>query len=180
MKVLLGITGSVAAKLAAKLVDELFVAGHEIMIVQTDNASHFINKLKYEGRILDKPVYTDKDEWKWYNDHGKVLHIDLVKWADVFLIAPCTVNTLTKISLGLCDNLITSCARAWPKDKKVVVALAANTVMLEHPCTAEACACLEVIYPNLAWVRPIEKKLYCGDSGIGAMAKIEDIINAIP
>lgn len=180
MKILLGVTGSIAAKLTSKLIAELKQAGHEVRLVGTEISKHFVNdQIDDAGDLEGVIIYFDADEWYHQKSYGKVLHIDLTKWADVFIIAPCTANTLTKIGLGLCDNLVTNCARAWPKDKKLIVALAANTEMIKHPMTAESCACMEVIFSNLAWVSPTTKTLYCGDTGIGAMANIEDIVTCV-
>lgn len=175
---MLGVTGSIAAKLTSKLIAELKQAGHEVRLVGTETSKHFVkDQMDDAGDLEGAIIYFDADEWYHQKSYGKVLHIDLTKWADVFIIAPCTANTLTKIGLGLCDNLVTNCVRAWPRNKTIVIAPAMNTEMFKHPITVESFACLDVFFGDkLIWLEPIEKKLYCGDTGIGAMADIGDIV----
>lgn len=173
MKVLLGVTGSIAAKLTSRLEKALEESGHDIKVVVTASSEHF------EGPSWINPVYKDEDEWREYENYQTVLHIDLVKWADIFLIAPCTANTLTKIHLGLADNLLTCCARAWDYDnKRMIIAPAMNTQMLRHPATIDACNVLTGTR-NVEWIETQEKTLYCGDTGLGAMAEISDIIECV-
>lgn len=174
MKILLGVTGSIAAKLNDKLVDQLLSAGHEVRVVYTEAARNFA------PNIGDRNVvrYNDESEWDLFKKRGKVLHIDLVKWADAFLIAPCTANTLRKISLGLCDNLVTNCGRAWDYKKKMIIAPAMNTQMWEHPALEEDFKKVVHVWGAL-WVPPTIKTLYCGDTGVGAMANIFDIVTCV-
>jgi len=75
-----------------------------------------------------------------------VLHIDLAKWADIFVIAPCSANTLAKLAYGICDNLLTSVARAWDADRPLVIAPAMNTHMWTHPHTAVRCPGRKLAY----------------------------------
>lgn len=173
MKILLGISGSIAAKLGPKMVDKLVAAGHEVRVVLTDSANNF---LPLDGPWFadDIEVLTDGNEWDTYEEHSRVLHVDLVKWCDVFLIAPCTANTLAKIANGICDNLLTCCFRALPEGKPVLIAPAMNTQMWNHPITSRQLKGLFEL--GVYMVDPIEKTLYCGDTGKGAMADIEDIV----
>lgn len=166
MNVLLGVTGSVAAKLTHKLESKLLSDGHKVECIVTNSAKNFVDS------IVDVSYQDDRDEW--YNT-STVLHIDLVKWADIFLIAPCTANTLAKISNGICDNLITNCARAWDlNNKKMFIAPAMNVMMWNHPSTKQHIKTLESW--GIKIIPPQIKKLYCGDTGIGAMAEIDDIL----
>jgi phosphopantothenoylcysteine decarboxylase len=148
--------------------DALEDAGHEVKIVATDAATNF-----FKGQHLMTAL--DENEWGLYRAHDRVLHIELVQWADAFIIAPCSANTLAKLSVGLCDNLLTSCARAW--NGPMILALAMNTQMYKHPATTEACNKL-MNWGHLI-VHPQEKTLFCGDTGIGAMAQIDDIVRCL-
>jgi len=169
MNVLLGVSGSVAAKLTPKLEMALVDAGHIVKTVFTDSAKKFT--------YSTQTSYDDEDEWRYYDNESKVLHIDLVKWADVLVIAPCTANTLAKISNGICDNLLTCCVRAWPNNKRhIIVAPAMNTEMWNKPHIHNHYESLKWRYE---WIPPVSKTLYCGDTGIGAMAPIEEIIKRI-
>ncbi len=173
MKILLGVTGSVAAKLTSKIQHALRVSGHEVKTVFTTPALNF-----YPWE-LSSNEYSDTNEWSYYKSCDKVLHIDLVKWADRFVIAPCTANTLSKIHVGICDNLVTSCVRAWPQNKHgIFLAPAMNCEMWSKKI-------LDKQYEDMVnngsyhWIPPQSKKLFCGDEGVGAMADIKDILNSV-
>lgn len=180
MKILLGVTGSIASVLTDKMFNALSDAGHTTALVVTpsalkigENYSKEVDTLKNADSYFD-----DEHEWERYKTHQEVVHIELTKWADIFVVAPCSANTLAKIANGLCDNLLTCCARAWNVDeKRMLIAPAMNTQMWNHPITHEHVHAVkqwgvEIVYPQV-------KKLYCGDEGAGAMADISEIINRI-
>lgn len=171
MKILLGVSGSVAATLTTKLKVELALKGHEIKTVATSSALNFKENSAW-GDILK-----DEDEWYEYKFKRKVLHIELIKWADVFVIAPATVNTISKMANGLSDNLLTNCALAWNYNKPIFVAPAMNCVMLTHPATQKNIQ--TIINFGVQIIEPQEKILFCGDKGNGAMASIETIVETI-
>ncbi|MCX6744925.1 MAG: class II aldolase/adducin family protein [Candidatus Parcubacteria bacterium] len=175
MKILLGVTGSVAAKLTPKLVKLLLKQGHVVQVVATEKSLYFWNQDQ-----LEVPVVTEADEWPGiqYDQDAAITHIALREWADLMLIAPLTANTLGKMANGLCDNLLTSIVRAWDRQKPVVVAPAMNTKMWEHPLTAEHLNKLGEWYP-LSVVQPVAKKLACGDYGLGAMADLDSIVQSV-
>lgn len=164
MKILIGLTGSVATKLIEKISKSF--SDHEVKFIATESSMNFIHS--------DIPILRDSDEWM---DTSQVLHIELVKWCDVFIIMPCSANTLSKISLGICDNLLTSCARAWDFNKKMWVAPSMNTKMWEHPSTLDQLSRIKSW--GIGVIDPIEKVLYCGDRGIGAMESIDKIKDVI-
>ncbi|VDL17114.1 unnamed protein product [Hymenolepis diminuta] len=179
--VLLGLTGSVASIKAEEIVSLLKQSGFNVKVIATENSLRFFDKSK-----LDVPVFTDRDEnecWKQRND--PVLHIELKNWADIFLIAPLSANTLAKIAMGLCDNLLTCTARAWyfrsqsNKGKKIgIFAPAMNTYMWDHPLTFQH---VDTLRNALNWImiEPISKKLMCGDIGEGAMEEPHKIVDFI-
>ena len=131
--VLLGVTGSVAAIKTPLLDEELRRSGHEVRIVATKAATYFFDPAPLRERLS-----LDADEWpgERYRRDDPVLHIELRRWADLFLIAPLDANTLAKMANGLCDNLLTCVVRAWDVARPIVIAPAMNTVMWEHPSTA--------------------------------------------
>ncbi len=178
MKVLLGVTGSVAATLTPKLVEKLLASGLEVRVVVTEPALYFWD---HEEDEVNVPVKRDRDEWNryFYSRDGKVLHIELREWADILLIAPLSANTLAKIANGIADNLLTCVARAWKIDRPVILAPAMNTEMWTHPITSEQLNKLKSWYPKLQIIDPIVKKLFCGTTDIGAMAGIDTITDAI-
>jgi phosphopantothenoylcysteine decarboxylase len=204
-KVLLGVTGSVAAIKTPELLSELRKRGHEVKIVATAAALYFfdsgaLNPLR-PGRDADLLVL-DSDEWPGrasggrYQRGDEVMHIALRRWADLLIIAPLDANTLAKLAGGLCDNCLTCVWRAWDPARPVLLAPAMNTVMWEHPLTARHLRQLVadastdlpagVSFDDLpAWINshcrrlsvipPVSKQLACGDVGVGAMAAVDEI-----
>ncbi|XP_071443800.1 phosphopantothenoylcysteine decarboxylase [Hetaerina americana] len=123
-------------------------------------------------------VLSDDSEWsRWKKIGDPVLHIDLCKWADIFVIAPLDANTLGKLANGLCDNLLTCTFRAWDVGKPLVFCPAMNTKMWAHPMTAEHIS--KLVSWGHTLVPPISKKLACGDEGTGAMAEVTTIVDLI-
>lgn len=178
MNVLHGLTGSVASTLFSKIrniyvcdKDKRFDARYII----TSSSQNFIKVDDFW--FGDDEMNNDEKEWEEYRLYSKVLHIELCKWADALIIAPLSANTLAKIANGICDNLLTCVSRAWDFNKPFIVAPAMNTNMWNHPITKEH---LDKISSwGIKIVPPVEKTLFCGDTGIGAMANVEDIIKII-
>lgn len=210
-RVLLGVTGSVAAVKTPVLHAELLRLGHEVKIAPTPAALAFFDLDSFRTDTLtpwgeplevrgQSTVYLDSDEWpdgRFFGVGEPVLHIELRKWADLLLIAPLDANTLAKLSLGLCDNLLTCVYRAWDLSRPVVLAPAMNTLMWEHPATARhlgqlledfggsrslphlspeaLCDTINSLCTRLRVVKPVSKRLACGDEGVGGLASVEEI-----
>jgi phosphopantothenoylcysteine decarboxylase len=143
-KVLLGVTGSVAAIRTPELYQELKQAGHQVRIVATRAALYFFDPARLDpvARHRNPEIVTiDEDEWpgssagNHYRRDDKVLHIELRRWADLLLIAPLDANTLAKLVAGLADNCLTCVWRAWDPARPVILAPAMNTLMWEHRLT---------------------------------------------
>lgn len=170
--ILWGLTASVAAIRAPLLANQLLPLG-DVTAVITERARHFVDELPEEVT-----VYSDKDEWAQWNALGDpVLHIELRRWADVFVIAPLTADCLAKLASGICDNLLLSVARAWDFSKPFIVAPAMNTLMWEHPVTQTHLHLLRSW--GIEVVEPVAKKLACDDVGIGALAPPDKITEAV-
>jgi phosphopantothenoylcysteine decarboxylase len=146
-KVLLGVTGSVAAIKTPELYAALKAAGHEVKVVATSASLYFFDPAALDSLPGQPPrrnpnvVVLDEDEWPGRNDGRRwqreepVLHIELRRWAEVLLIAPLDANTLAKLACGLADNCLTCVWRAWEASRHVVLAPAMNTLMWQHPQT---------------------------------------------
>ena len=177
MKVLLGITASVAAILTPKLVLNIKAAipEIEIKVIATERSLYF-----FQRDELDVPVLTDKEEWPEgeYQKGQPVPHIDLGDWADLLVIAPLTADTLSDMAHGKADKFLTSAVLAWPKEKSIIVAPAMNTRMWENPITRENLQKVKEAY-RLIIVWPKVGNLACGSAGVGAMADINTIIEAM-
>jgi phosphopantothenoylcysteine decarboxylase len=196
--VLLGATGSVAAIRVPELFAALTADGHAVKVVATDAALYF-----FDPKSLGDALVRNADEWRGerYQRGDAVLHIDLRKWAELFLIAPLDANTLAKLAVGLCDNCLTCVWRAWDVSRPVILAPAMNTLMWEHPFTrrhlrslaADAgaghipghleglplIAQINDRSKTLHVVTPIEKELACGDVGVGGIAETATITVAV-
>jgi phosphopantothenoylcysteine decarboxylase len=147
-RVLLGVTGSVAAIKTPELFALLRGRGHEVKVVATRAACYFFDPLALDpllplegsdGTLRRNPevVILDADEWpgERYERQDEVLHIELRRWAQLLLIAPLDANTLAKLAYGLCDNCLTCVWRAWDTLRPAVLAPAMNTLMWQHPAT---------------------------------------------
>ena len=175
---IIGVTGSVAAIKIPLLIEELrsSEAMFRIALICTKNCKNFFNPNELKGS--DIRVYYDEEEWEnWKVLFDPVLHIELRKWAHLMVIAPLDANTLSKISHGICDNLLTCVARAWDLKKPFLFCPAMNTFMWEHPVTHEAVD--KLISWGYIQVPVVSKKLACGDFGLGGMAEVSTIMNHI-
>ena len=186
--ILIGFTGSVASRRDKGLIDSFLETDRfNIKIIFSSSAVHFSEILKEEDARSAKEykgcqIILDEDEWKWQTMGDPVLHIDLKNWAEIFLIAPLSANTLAKIANGFCDSTITLILRAWKFDQgkivnPIVVCPAMNTNMYLHPITEKQLSVLK------SWgfkiVPPIEKMLACKEVGLGAMEEVPNIIKIV-
>jgi phosphopantothenoylcysteine synthetase/decarboxylase len=169
MRILLGLTGSIATRLASKLLTNLHIDGHSMEVVATESATPFLK----DQNIF---YFRDYNEDYTYQHHKEVLHINLTREMDAFIIAPCTANTLAKIANGLSDNLLTNCVRAWDFSKPFIIAPAMNTQMWNHPLTPKHLAEIQSWSDKVKIIPPQSKELFCGEVGNGAVANISDIL----
>jgi len=161
MNILIGVTGSIAIYKTLELIRLFVKNGDNIRVIMTNSAKKFITPLTFESLTRNR-VLDEKSE-SWANDFN---HIDIGKWADIFIIAPATANTINKINAGIADNLLLQTYLAFTKE--VLIAPAANTNMYLHPTTQKSLKNLNIIEANSGL-------LACGDEGIGKMANVEDI-----
>lgn len=175
--ILIGCTGSVATIKLVEMIQlfKVHIEDCQVRVVVTEKALHFLN---LEEVRREASVYLDADEWAAWKGRGDpVLHIDLVKWADVFVIAPLDANSMGKIASGICDNLLLCIVRAWDTSKPLFFAPAMNTKMWDHPITAEQVD--KLCRWGYSYIPPIEKTLMCGDTGTGAMAEVKTIVDEV-
>lgn len=166
-KILLGVTGSIAAYKSAYLVRLLAKAGAEVKVIMTPSAKDFVSPLTL-STLSRNPVLANLfDEQSWAN------HVMLGRWADVMLIAPLSCNTLAKMATGQCDNLLL--AVYLSATCPVVVAPAMDEDMWHHPATKENIRKIESFGNR---VIPVEKgDLASGLRGEGRMAEPESIVD---
>jgi len=168
-KILIGVTGSIAAYKACELVRLYVKAGADIRIVMTESSKRFVSPLTFEA--LGNCAVLHEETESWANDNN---HIALGDWADLFVIAPASANTINKMAAGIADNLLLQTALAFPK--MMLLAPAANTRMIEHPITVANMKRLAL--HHIETVEPQTKMLACNTVGKGAMAEPETIFAA--
>jgi phosphopantothenoylcysteine decarboxylase / phosphopantothenate---cysteine ligase len=167
-KIILGVTGSIAAYKSAVLVRLLVKSGAEVKVVMTSSAHAFITPLTL-STLSRNPVLTDfvKDASGTWNNH-----VDLGLWADAIVIAPASANTIAKLANGICDNLLLAVylsARC-----PVFIAPAMDLDMLQHPATRTNLSRLNTFSNFL--IQPGFGELASGLTGTGRMAEPEEII----
>jgi phosphopantothenoylcysteine decarboxylase/phosphopantothenate--cysteine ligase len=171
--VLLGVTAGIAAYKTAFLVRLLIKAGAEVQVVMTPASKDFVTPLTL-STLSKKPVHStffeqEEENEKWNN------HVELALWADLFLIAPTTANTLSKMANGLCDNLLL--AVYLSAKCKVYFAPAMDLDMYKHNSTKQNIEKLQA-FGNV-FIPPATGELASGLEGEGRMAEPEDIIKFI-
>jgi len=161
-KILLGVTGSIAAYKSLELLRLFTKAGAEVKVVMTPSAKKFVAPLSFEALSRNR-VLDDTNE-SWSDDFN---HIKTSQWADLMVIAPVSANTLAKLSNGIADTILTQCALAFPSTK--LLAPSANTNMIQNPMIQASMKNLEMA--NYQLVGTQVKELACQTTGDGAMAE---------
>lgn len=178
MRVLLGVTGGIAAYKSADLTSTLVKRGHTVRVVMTPSATRFVGPLTFEA-LSGHPVLVDAlATGASPGGVSAIEHVDLAKWAEVAVVAPLTASTLGKLACGIADDALTTVWMALPDGVPNLLCPAMNTKMWEHP----------VVQRNLRWIEelgrytivaPTHKRLACGDVGVGGLAEVADIAAAI-
>jgi len=171
-RILLGVTGSIAAYKSALIVRLLVKAGAEVQVILTEAATAFVTPLTL-GTLSKKPVLTgflrDAAAGEWHN------HVELGLWADALLIAPASANTVGQLANGLCPNLL--CAVYLSARCPVMLAPAMDLDMFAHPATQHNLARLRT-FGNQVLASP-SGELASGLSGPGRMLEPEEIVVAL-
>src|ERR687886_1447964 len=183
-RVLLGVTGGIAAYKAVELARLAIKAGHSVRVVQTPASLAFVGKATFQG-ITGAPVLVDEFEpdpargafpGEPAPDHAPISHLELVARADVLCVAPASANTIAKLANGLADNLLTSAALA--STAPLVIAPAMNDRMWRHPATQANVETLRLRGATI--VPPGEGALASkGEWGEGRLAEPAEILAAV-
>lgn len=172
MRVVVGISGGIAAYKVPELIRMLRKAGNEVKVATTKNALEFVTPLTLQT-LSGHPVYSDV--FAAINEHSTE-HISLPDWADVMVIAPATANVLGKMAHGIADDALTTtfCAMRKP----VVIAPAMNDKMYDSPAIQDAIRTLSQ-WSNITMLDCAEGELACGSTGKGRMQEVDVIYDAI-
>ena len=170
-KIVLGITGGIAAYKAAELVRMLVKASYDVQVVMTENATQFITPVTMQA-LSGKPVLTSM--WDSSIDNG-MPHIELTRDADAIVIAPATAEFVAKLLHGRADDLLSTLCVA--RDCPLLVAPAMNKQMWENPATKRNFA--QLIHDNITVLDPGSGDQACGEVGLGRMLEPEELMTDI-
>ena len=168
-RIVLGVTGGIAAYKACDLVSKLKKQGAQVRVVLTDHAAKFVPPLTFET-LSGSPAHVDT-----FAPRAEMEHIALSKWAELFLIAPATANCIAKLANGIADDLLSTTALAMTCPVMVCPAMNAN--MYRHPATQANLKTLAERGVRL--VGPASGHLACGDDDIGRMVEPAQIVEAV-
>ncbi len=170
-RILLGVSGSIAAYKAADLASRLVHLGADVHVILTVHAAEFVGPATFRALTLN-PVLSGLFDEPY---ERKIAHIDLAQSADLILVAPATANTIAKMALGLADDLLSSALLA--AKAPIIAAPAMNTAMLDHPATRANLAMLKSRGVHI--VEPKFGILACGTEGEGKLADVSAIVEAV-
>ncbi len=169
MKIVVGITGGIAAYKAPELVRLLKKAGHEVRCAATEHALEFVTRVTLET-VSGAPLYSDLFA------SGRTEHISLKDWGEMLVVAPATANIIGKVAGGIADDALSTLLLAF-SGKPVIMAPAMNCEMWAHPAVQRNVETLKGW--GICMVGPEEGELACGVNGMGRMAEPEQIADAI-
>ncbi len=170
-KIVLGITGGIAAYKSAALTSLLIKSGADVQVIMTEHAREFIAPLTFEA-LTNRRCLTDTFD---RNHEYSTEHVALAKEADAVLIAPATANVMAKLAHGIADDMLTTTVLACGCPK--VIAPAMNTRMYENPATRENMDTLR--RHGMTIVEPASGRLACGDVGAGKMPEPEELLQYV-
>lgn len=171
MKIVLGVSGGIAAYKAPELVRRLQDSGAAVRVIMTPNAARFVSALSLAA-VSGHGVIVDQ----WGDaSQGGVDHIELARWSELLLIAPATANILAKLAMGLADDALSTYAVAHRTELMLVPAM--NTFMFQHPTVVQNLATLRERGANI--LEPDSGLLACGDEGVGRMPDVAVIVEQV-
>jgi phosphopantothenoylcysteine decarboxylase/phosphopantothenate--cysteine ligase len=173
MKVLVGVTGGIAAYKMPSVIRRLREAGYEVKTIATSAAFHFIPEETLSIATGER-VHTEKT---WWEQSGRVEHVSLARWADLVLIAPATADAIARVAIGLGDDLLSATILAGAR--KVLWAPAMNPEMWENPATRRNVETLKGW--DHSFVGPSEGSMASAEEepGVGRLADEAEIVEAV-
>jgi len=167
-RIVLGVTGGIAAYKAAELVRLLIKQGATVQVAMTEAATHFVTPVTFQA-LSGNPVFIDQWDARKANN---MAHIDLTRDADALLIAPASADFLAKLANGLASDLLSTLTLA--RDCPLMVAPAMNRQMWENPATQRNVATLRG--DGVTLLGPASGEQACGEVGLGRMIEAEEIV----
>ena len=173
-RIIVGISGGIAAYKIPELIRLLVKAGAEVRVATTKNALQFVTELTLQT-LSGSRVYSDV--FAAINEHSTE-HISLPDWCDAMIVAPATANVLGKMSSGIADDALTTTICSCVARKPMLIAPAMNDKMWENPAVQQAIATIRS-WENCSVIEPTEGLLACGTSGKGRMPEPEELVEAL-
>ena len=170
-KILVQITGSIAAYKVCDLISKLSQADYEVKVAVSKNALNFVGAATLEG-LSGSPVYSDL-----WQDGRMMDHIELNRWADLIIVAPASANYINSVASGLGDGLLTTLFLAHDFKKPFLIAPAMNQAMYLHPVTQKSLKALANM--GIVVLSPANGLLACGEVGPGRLMESEQIFQNI-
>lgn len=171
MKIILGVSGGIAAYKSLELTRLFIKAGHEVQVVMTSGAKEFIQPLSFQA-LTGKPI---RDDLFAAEQEAGMSHIDLARWADIIILAPASANLIARLAVGMADDLLTTLCLAT--DRKVYLAPAMNRLMWDNPATQANLSMLE--QRDYKIIAPEAGEQACGEVGVGRLAEPESIFQEL-
>ena len=165
-KIIVGITGSIAAFKSIQLISNLVKLGYQVEVLMTPSANRFVTKESIQA-LTKRKVYIDIFD----DDPSSIIHIDIVKNADLFIVVPASATTIAKLACGIADNMLTAAylAAVCPK----LIAPAMNVHMYQNTVTQRNINQLKE--DGALVIEPDKGLLACGDIGQGKLADLKNI-----
>ena len=173
-RILVGISGGIAAYKIPELIRSLVKAGAEVRVTTTRHALEFVTELTLQT-VSGNRVYSDV--FAAINEHATE-HISLPDWCDAMIVAPATANVLAKTAIGIADDALTTTICSCIARKPIVIAPAMNDKMWENPATQHAIETIRA-WENVTVIEPAVGQLACGTSGKGRMPEIDELQEAL-
>jgi phosphopantothenoylcysteine decarboxylase/phosphopantothenate--cysteine ligase len=172
-RVVLGVTGSIAAYKAAEVVRLMRRAGMEVHVVMTRAATELVAPATFQalsGNPVHLEMFSPPESWD-------IEHIELARQADAIVIAPATANCVGKLAAGIADDLLTTVVMAAATERPVLLAPAMNRTMYANPIVRGNLARLQGL--GYIIISPAEGELACGEEGQGRMAEPANVVAAV-
>ncbi len=169
-KILIGVSSGIAIYKICSLVRLFLKSGSQVKVVITENAAKLISPLTFQV-LTQSPIYISM--FKPISSE-KIEHIYLADWAEIFILAPATANTIGKIANGIADNLLTTVVMALPETTPLIVAPAMDVNMWKNVFVQENIKKLKK-RKNCYVIKPVKGRLASGKIGEGRMVEIEEI-----
>ena len=170
-KILLGVTGSIAAFKAAVLTSALVKRGNQVKVVMTKEATCFITPLTFQT-LSNNPVYQEM-----FNplENPEIEHVSLAEWPDVILVCPATANIISKVAAGLADDFLS--AVILTTRKPIIFVPAMNSGMWQNKILQKKVT--ELKATGYRFIGPAKGRLACGKEGEGRMVEVEEVMEKI-